>query len=98
MQKFLSSLLILSLLVSPAIASERSKKLEKSVVYVESAGGKCSGSVINSNVEKNQDYVLTAAHCDGKEITVDGQPAKVKAKFQREDLLVLEVDDTGKPA
>lgn len=103
MKKFLLSLALLILLpISLGIASERSKKLEKAVVYIESLDGKCSGFISDSAYKtdkgEDKDLVITAAHCDGKELTVDGQPAKVKAKFQREDLLVLEVDDTGKPA
>lgn len=98
MRRSLLSLLLSLLFLAPNFASERSKTLEKAVVFVESADGKCSGWVINTQAEKNQDFVATAAHCDGKELTIDGQPAKVKAKFLHEDLLVLEVDDTGKPA
>lgn len=70
----------------------------KSVVYVASAGGHCTGFVINANVKGDKDYILTAAHCDGKELYADGAAARVIFKDDKKDLLVLEVDDLDRPA
>ena len=76
------------------------EKTERSIVFVESDDGRCTGFVINASAgdKGNRDLVQTASHCDGASLTVDGQPATVKAKFIREDLLVLDVEDLGKPA
>ncbi len=73
---------------------------EKSVVYIENEKGSCSGFVVNDSVgEKgNTDYVLTAAHCEGKEIFVDQVKAFVKTKDVKSDLMILEVMDLDRPA
>ena len=68
--------------------------LEKSVVAIATDAGACTGFVINE--EKH--YVLTAAHCDGKDIYADNEPAKVVSKDVKKDLMVLEVKDLDRPA
>jgi S1-C subfamily serine protease len=78
------------------------EKLSKSVVYIESAEGSCTGFLINTDVkhdkDSDKDYVLTAAHCDGEKLYVDQATAKVISKDTKKDLMVLEVEDTGRPA
>lgn len=72
--------------------------LSKSVVFIVSTGGTCSGFVVNAHAKGDKDYILTAAHCDGKELYADNVPAKVVMKDAKRDLLILEVDDLDRPA
>jgi S1-C subfamily serine protease len=78
--------------------SANAEKLAKSVVYIETADGSCTGFVINSDAKNEKDYVLTAAHCDGSKLYADGSDARVIYKDLKKDLMVLEVEDTGRPA
>ena len=99
---------ILALALSaPVYANDWSKAadiLSKASVYLETAEGSCTGFVINVNarsavkegVKKN--FVLTAAHCDGDKLFVDHVPATVVYKDSKKDLLVVEVEDLGRPA
>ena len=77
-------------------------KLSKSVVYIETKTGSCTGFVVNGDAKgkdkEDVDYVLTAAHCDGDELYVDQTVAHVKMKDTKKDLMVLEVPDLGRPA
>lgn len=78
------------------------KRVGQSVVFIENAEGSCTGFVINA-AAKNKDkdaveYVLTAAHCDGKDLYAEQAAAKVLAKDTKHDLLVLEVSDLNRPA
>lgn len=77
-------------------------KLSKSVVYIETKSGSCTGFVINSDVKKkdepDSDYILTAAHCEGEEIFADQTAAKVIWKDTKKDLMVLQVEDLNRPA
>lgn len=104
MKKVLASLILAALALTPLSASTDwvllVEKLAKSTVYIENEEGACSGAVVNDAVgEKgDKDYILTAAHCEGKEIYVDKERAFIKAKDVPNDLLVLEMLDTGKPA
>jgi S1-C subfamily serine protease len=78
--------------------SANAEKLAKSVVYIETADGSCTGFVINSDAKNEKDYILTAAHCDGAELFADGSTARVIYKDIKKDLMVLETEDTGRPA
>jgi S1-C subfamily serine protease len=77
-------------------------KVAKSVVYIESDGGICTGFVINADVKRKEDgdkdYILTANHCNGANLFADHAAAKVIWKDSKSDLMVLEVDDTERPA
>jgi S1-C subfamily serine protease len=77
-------------------------KLSKSVVYIENAHGSCTGFVINADVKKekepDRDYILTAAHCEGDDLYADQTVAKVIWKDTKKDLMVLAVEDLGRPA
>lgn len=73
-------------------------KLSKSVVYMESVSGSCTGFVIDANAKGDKDRILTAAHCDGKELFADNAIARVIWKDTKADLMVVEVEDTGRPA
>jgi S1-C subfamily serine protease len=98
----LSSLLALSVAASAFAADWTSlvPQFERSVVYIESEKGSCSGFVVNDAVgEKGAtDYVLTAAHCEGKEVYVDQVKAFIKTKDVKSDLMILEVMDLDRPA
>jgi S1-C subfamily serine protease len=97
MKRVLISLLLFPLAVLPALATDwsvQAAKLRDSVVYIESAGGSCSGAVIDST----RDYVLTAAHCDGEKLFIDQSPAKVISKDVKSDLMVAHVDGLERPA
>jgi S1-C subfamily serine protease len=73
-------------------------KLGQSVVYIENGEGSCTGFVINANYKQDTDLVLTAAHCDGSALMVDHMPGKVIWKDAKQDLLVVQIDDSGRPA
>jgi len=76
-------------------------KLGKSVVYIESESGSCTGFVINSEAKRGSvdvDYILTAAHCDGPKLYADQEVATILMKDTKKDLMVLEVADLNRPA
>lgn len=72
--------------------------LSKSVVFVANSEGTCTGMVINANAKGEKDYILTADHCYGQELTADGAVARVVFRDIKKDLMLLEVDDLGRPA
>lgn len=74
------------------------KKAAESIVFVQSAGGACTGFIVNADVKGDLDYVQTAAHCSGVEMFADGAAARVVWKDTQYDLMVLAVADTGRPA
>jgi S1-C subfamily serine protease len=73
-------------------------KLAQSVVYVENAQGSCTGFVINSHAKNDKDLIMTAAHCDGDKLYADNAVARVIWKDGKRDLMILEVEDTERPA
>ncbi len=98
---------LILLFATPVFANDWTKvadSLAKSVVYVDNTEGSCSGWVINANARPvakdgvKMNFVLTAAHCDGDKLYVDHVPANVVYKDAKKDLLVLEVEDLGRPA
>lgn len=104
LKTLLATSILATTLTTPSMAMSDwapvAEKLGKSVVYIETTSGSCSGAVVDDKAGKDgsKDHVLTAAHCDGKEIYADGAAAKVISKDTKKDLMVLEVDDLGKPA
>lgn len=75
------------------------EKLNQSTVFVEivtgtDTVGSCTGIMINA--EKH--YVLTAGHCDGEKILVDGTATYKVFKDERKDLLVLRAANVDRPA
>jgi len=80
------------------------KTLEKSVVTIErnDAGTSCTGFVINSKAKDKDDddvdFILTAAHCEAVKLWADQAEAKVIAKNKEKDLLVLSIEDSGRPS
>ncbi len=76
------------------------EKLSKSVVFIQNKEGSCTGFVIHAawGEKKDKDLVMTAAHCYGPELYVDQEPARVVAKDDKKDLMVVEIEDTGRPA
>jgi S1-C subfamily serine protease len=91
-----------SLLTFAADWTPIADKLSKSVVYIESKHGSCTGFVIASKVvkkdEPDQSYILTAAHCDGPELYADQAVAKILTKDTKKDLMVLSVEALDRPA
>jgi S1-C subfamily serine protease len=77
------------------------ERVQKSIVFVETKNGRCTGFVVHSDRRSKDgepvDLVLTAAHCDGPELLADQRPATVVNKNEKKDLLVLEVEDTERP-
>jgi S1-C subfamily serine protease len=74
------------------------KKTNASIVYVESETSKCTGFVIHDAWKNDTDLILTAQHCDGKQLFADYVSARVIFKHQKNDLMIVEVADTGRPA
>lgn len=79
--------------------------LSKSSVFLTTESGTCTAFVVNSKAtdtingkERNVDYLLTAAHCDGGKMYVDNRPAEVVAKDVKKDLMVVRVEDLDRPA
>jgi S1-C subfamily serine protease len=64
-------------------------KVQKSLVYLETDEGSCTGIVIDT-VKK---YIQTDAHCDGPNLFADSMPTKLVSKDARKDLMVIEVKD-----
>lgn len=93
--KFLIALGLV-LISTPAFADWTlvAKQLKESIVFIQTEVGSCTGFVIDND----RDFVLTAAHCDGKEMYVDLAPAKVRAKDTKNDLMVLHVEGIDRPA
>ena len=76
-------------------------KLSKSVVYIESKKGTCTGFIINSERQRkgeSVDLVLTADHCYGADIYADNALAVAIWRDSKSDMMILEIEDTGKPA
>lgn len=80
------------------------KTLEKSVVTIErnDAGTSCTGFVINSRAKDKDDhdvdYIATANHCEAEQLWADQSKATVIAKNKEKDLIVLSIEDSGRPA
>lgn len=93
MRKAIAAALIALALVVPVKAatdwSSIIAKAEKSIVYISSDGGSCTGFVIDA-VRK---YVLTAAHCTGEDIWLDLVAGKLVSKDTQKDLAVYMVKD-----
>lgn len=90
MKKVFLPLLFALSLVAPAFAADWSDvitRAEKSIVYIESEDGACTGFVI----DQVKHYVMTAAHCYSEKIFADLTPARVVAVDTHQDLMVIEV-------
>jgi hypothetical protein len=79
------------------------EKLSQSVVFVEYDGGSCTGFIINSEWTRDKDHpdsdlVMSAAHCNGPGLFVDNEVATVLWKDSKHDLMIVQIDDTGRPA
>ena len=104
MKRLAITLLAFVLAVSPVLAADwvaLAKPVRDSIVEIASAGGACTGFIIHSTAKRdkdNVDYVLTAAHCEGADLVADLKPAIVKAKDFKNDLMVLEIENTDRPA
>ena len=102
----ITAMFIITAMLQAADWTPIAVKLAKSVVYIESTRGSlkasCTGFIINSDVkrknEDDQDYVLTAQHCEGEKVFADHEVAQVVWKDSHSDLLVLAIADTGRPA
>lgn len=73
--------------------------LHQATVYLETTGGSCTGFVA-STVERDGDKftrIVSAAHCDGKELYADQTPAKVVFKDTKKDLMVIETEHLDRP-
>lgn len=103
------ALVFMILIATMAYGNDWSKVadiLTKSVVYVNSNDGSCSGFVINAHVNagisdkgnREKNYILTAAHCNGKELYADHVPATIVYLDPQKDLMVLEVSDLNRSA
>lgn len=102
-RSLLSLLLLITFAAIPIWAADWSPiadKVVQSIAFLDGAQGSCTAFVI----DQNRGYVLTAAHCymegKGEEggMQVDNIPAKVVAKDQKKDLMVLKVEGINRPA
>lgn len=92
MYKVFLTLLLSAFLFAPTAANDWSAvvlMVQNALVYVETDDGGCSGWV----AQAKRKYVMTAAHCDGKDLLVDRVPAKVVSKDTKKDLMILEVEN-----
>lgn len=92
MKRVTLALLFALSLVIPALAADWSDvitKAEKSIVYIETSEGACTGFVI----DQAKHYVMTAAHCYDEKVFADLTPARVVAVDTHQDLMVLEAKD-----
>lgn len=99
MRRLLLALILSCVVVVPVRAvadwAAIAERLRESVVNIETGDdGRCTGFVID-NV---RDFVLTAAHCIGDEIYVDSEPAAVRARDVKNDLMVLYVKGIDREA
>lgn len=95
----IATFLLLVTFVVPASAQDWAsviKQTLKSVVYIETDGGSCTGFIIDAD----RKYVMTAAHCVGKETWLDRVEGKLVSKETKRDLAVYQVKelDGDKPA
>ena len=107
MKLLASFLALLLLLPTSSIAQQATnwvtlaKTIRESIVEIAIDNGACTGFIIHSTAKDDKedvDYVLTAAHCEGTNLVADLQPAKIKAKDFKNDLMVLEIKNTDRPA
>ena len=104
MKRLVITLLAFVLSMAPVFAADwvvLARTVRDSIVEIASATGSCTGFIINStakNDEDDVDYVLTAAHCEGANLLADLKPATVKAKDFKNDLMIIEIDNTDRPA
>lgn len=94
MRRVLITLLLAVVALVPAAKaqSEWSSVIErvmKSIVYIEAEDKACTGFVIDTE----RKYVMTAAHCTGKDIWLDRVAGKLISKDTKKDLAVYEVKD-----
>lgn len=96
MKKIVASVMVMLMAVAASAAdwSAVATQVRPSTVSIESEVGRCTGFVIDNE----RDFVLTAAHCDGKELYVDLAPAKIRAKDVKNDLMVLFVEGIDGPS
>jgi serine protease Do len=76
-------------------------KVEKAIVTIGEADTHCTGFVIDGEAgpKGELDTVLTADHCDVKgKLLADNMPARVVYKDAKKDLLVVQIEDTERPA
>ena len=105
MKRLLLTLILLCAFLAPTSAASDNwnpiaEKIEKSLaLVVVGERGSCTAFSIN----EQENYVLTASHCfghdiEGKDLLVDNSPAKLIARDQKHDLMVLYVKGLDKPA
>lgn len=88
-------LLALTFFTIPAFATSVwtpiAEQLRKSIFFLEAVdqAGNRSGSCTGFSIHAEKKYILTAAHCDGHKIRIDGTQSLVMFKDERKDLLVL---------
>lgn len=75
-------------------------KVDASVSFIEIAtnDGTLVGSCSGFTIDEKHHNILTAGHCDGEKVTVDGTQAIKIFKDERKDLLVLRAYSVERPA
>jgi S1-C subfamily serine protease len=104
MRRISAAIIGLLFFIAPVLAFDSwnpiAEKVQKSLAFLAVGSmGSCTAFVIN----EKENYVLSANHCfgtevEGKDLLVDNSPAKLVARDQKHDLMVLFVKGLDKPA
>lgn len=103
MKRIIACILLAAFFVlAPLAANSKwtliSNTLEESVYFLEVlAGTTVQGSCTAFMVDDAKHHVMTAAHCDGEKILVDGTAAYRVWKDERKDLMVLRASGVTGP-
>ncbi len=103
MKRALASLVAFAIFaIAPLVGASKwtavSDKLDESIYFLEVLQGtEVAGSCTAFMIDNSKKLVLTAAHCDGEKILVDGTATYRVFKDERKDLMVLRASGVEGP-
>ena len=102
MKRVLATIIVGILCLAPLGAVSKwtavANNLEESIYFLEVlAGTELQGSCTAFMINQEKKHVLTAAHCDGEKILIDGTPTYRVFKDERKDLMVLRANGVDGP-